>query len=167
MSSLSSENIKSASPISIWSLLVKDSSGNFRPAVQADITALGFTPWGGGSLNISYDTIYTTLNSSQAPNWTNTSATLNPTTDKFVIFNFSTGTYDNWFSTTRLPYWLDWVSGWTDLYVQNIVWPMSNTQPPIEKEFGVFLKSGFFYRTQSQQQFIWWASVTVLQSTSL
>ena len=143
------------------SLLVRDTNWTFRDATASDITDLWW--W----ININHISTYSTLNSSQAPNWTNTSSAYNPTNNQFIMVSMSINCNSAWWVTrTRLQKSTDWISWWTDVYmieiIESISWPWSRNL-----EMWFMLSKDLYYRSQSEQTFTWWAALTVLTATEI
>lgn len=161
MTKLTPSNISSIAAIPNGSIIKKVDDNNFAEVTASDITDLWW--W----ININHISTYSTLNSSQAPNWTNTSSAYNPTNNQFIMVSMSINCNSAWWVTrTRLQKSTDWISWWTDVYmieiIESISWPWSRNL-----EMWFMLSKDLYYRSQSEQTFTWWAAFTVLTATEI
>lgn len=184
MTHLLPSNIESVSTINPDDIFTRDMADKVRPLSQLPATAISINDaWGyytstdvegalqeigsgavwGGGLNIVYNSVYTTLNSTANANQTVTSSTYNPTTDEHIMVKMamSSGDVNGGWSTT-VQYSLNWTTGRTTMASFSVGW------------FGVdsysacfLLKAGLFYRSISSMAFTWGSSVTLLTSTSI
>ena len=109
-----------------------------------------------------YNTVYTTLNSTQSWTWTNTSSTYLCIDTEQVMLNFyalSAGWSSN--GTSTIQFSLDGISWWTNIYAEAKVGTGTN----VIKQMSVLLRKWVYYRTTSVCTTSGGASVTLLTTT--
>ena len=132
MTKLTPSNINSSSSIPNGSIIKKVDDDNFAEVTQSDITALGFTPWGGGSIeliesfviweNISNGThLALHPSATQTRNWSNLTS---QSVSAWSTYNFTVWQALKLYSSTTITkvsfcwssvnwWWASWWTCWT------------------------------------------------------